>query len=75
MQDMNVMIQDYHFYKNIGFSEDKIKQILNVKQDSVGKDYLYLEKRKKSPLSGLTEYNLATIDKSKLLFSVRYNLP
>lgn len=68
MEEMNSEIDQYYFYKNMGLSEDRINEILDIKEDS-GRKYLYLEENKTSFRLGFP------LKKEEFLFSVEYLIP
>lgn len=45
MEEMNSQIERYNLYKNLQFSDEEIKEILDIRTDSNG-DYLYIEGQK-----------------------------
>ncbi|GAI63275.1 unnamed protein product [marine sediment metagenome] len=47
MEEMNSKIDEYYFYKNAGLSEEKIQEILDIKEGS-----LYIEKNPTKSFSG-----------------------
>lgn len=68
MEEINSEIDEYYFYKNMGFSEDRINEILDIREDS-GRKYLYLEENK-------TIFRLGfPLKKEEFLFSVEYLIP
>ena len=60
MEQVNSQMEKYLFYERIGIPENEIQDILGIKTDKAGNQYLFLEKLGK---------------KEKVLFSVKYNLP
>lgn len=63
IEEMNAEIEKYHFYRNVNkFNEAEIMEMLNVKIDSTGEKYIYLEK------------NSTKDKKDTKLISVRYSL-
>lgn len=45
MEELNVKIAEYNFYKAKGVSESQINEILNIKEDDQGR-YLLIEQNK-----------------------------
>jgi hypothetical protein len=76
MQEINVLIEDYNFYKNAGVSEEKIEEVFDVQEDGNGKYFEVLISSSDvgffSPLRGeITNFFIP----EDFLFSVRYYLP
>jgi len=68
MEQINFQIEQYNFYKNLGISDEKMKPVLEIKNDVQGK-FLYLEEKKKQREKW---YSLWRTE--KISFSVKYLL-
>jgi hypothetical protein len=68
MENINVEIEKYYFYKNLGIEDEEIKEIMNIIEDGEGK-YLFEEKKEK--------YWEFSFDwrKERIIFSVKYDIP
>ncbi len=45
LENINVMINDYSFYKTVGLSDGEIEKLLNIQTDNFGRKYIYYERR------------------------------
>ena len=68
MGKINGKINEYYFYKNLGIDEKKIKEIIDIKEDNLGK-YILIEEKIEEKKFIFIKYS------EKVLFSVRYNFP
>ena len=65
MEEMNVKINEYAFYNNLGISEEKIKKELGIVEEG-NRKYFYLEKNSPKFFPWREE---------EFLFSVQYFIP
>lgn len=64
MEEMNLIIEEYAFYKNLGMSHIEISKMLEQKVNDYGSNYIYLE-----------EMGAFFGDLDEIMFSVKYYLP
>ncbi len=65
IEEMNSKIDEYHFYKNAGLSDEEIQEILDIEEGA-----LYIEKN----ATKIYPESLFDWKKEKFLFSVEYRL-
>ena len=61
MEEINSKIEKYYLYKNVGYPEEQIGNLLGIQTDAIKRKYLYAEKIDKG-------------NKDKKLISVKYFL-
>ena len=68
MEKLNSQVEQYNFYKNLGYDYDQIKSlgILNLQEDSKGNKFIFISSEK---TSGLSKFFVKTDE-----FSVKYFL-
>jgi hypothetical protein len=64
MKQMNLIIEEYLFYKNLGMGNAEIGEMLGQKVSEYGNNYIYLE-----------EKGVSLGDVDKIVFSVKYYFP
>ena len=64
IKQMNLILEEYSFYKNLGMTHAEIGELLRQKVTEYGDNYIYLE-----------ETGASVGDLDKIVFSVKYYLP